>query len=348
MPSLRQTVARSATAWIPQVVFRSAFGIRITVFLYHLISDRRVEHVRHLYAYKDTREFEEDVRELKRHYTLISYPEAKRILRGEFETPAPPALITFDDGFRECYDHVRPILEREGVSAVFFVVPTWTDRPGYIFFRHAASICIGSFLDRDRRGRAELRKVLSKQFGISLPRDHSVLVWLLAIQHTEIEILSAVADVLDLDLERYAQEKLPYMTTDQWRELSEAGFTIGAHSISHRHLDRLSDVEIEGEIVESCEIVAEQTGREEVPFAFPFNAAEGIDRDLLGRLQERSPVVGEFFGGAHHRIGGDRILNRIGLDAPPAPYAEPSRDRIHRKVRSMYGRQLLKSLLRLR
>jgi peptidoglycan/xylan/chitin deacetylase (PgdA/CDA1 family) len=41
---------------------------------------------------------------------------------GRLRLPAHPAIITFDDGFRDCVDYAVPILRRYGFTAVFYLV----------------------------------------------------------------------------------------------------------------------------------------------------------------------------------------------------------------------------------
>jgi len=72
------------------------------------------------------------------------------------------------------------------------------------------------------------------------------------------------------------------------------GFTIGAHSCSHRRLQDLSRSDAEHEIVESCRIVRYITDQPNVPFAFPYFGG-GLDRAWLARLREQHDFIGLFF-----------------------------------------------------
>jgi len=56
-----------------------------------------------------------------RRFRVVSLDElAQRLERGE-EAGPPPAAITFDDGYRDVYDHALPLLERKGMPAAVFV-----------------------------------------------------------------------------------------------------------------------------------------------------------------------------------------------------------------------------------
>ena len=56
-----------------------------------------------------------------RRFRVVSLDElAQRLERGE-EAGGPLAAITFDDGYRDVYDHALPLLERKGMPAAVFV-----------------------------------------------------------------------------------------------------------------------------------------------------------------------------------------------------------------------------------
>ncbi|OPF76715.1 hypothetical protein VT50_0222990 [Streptomyces antioxidans] len=70
--------------------------------------------------------FEQGLQLLLQHFA--PYPAADLVTGGPLTQPSrPTVLITFDDGYRDCFDHARPLLRRHSLTAVFFVI---TDRIG--------------------------------------------------------------------------------------------------------------------------------------------------------------------------------------------------------------------------
>nr|WP_024126063.1 polysaccharide deacetylase family protein [Streptomyces sp. FR1]AHE38681.1 Polysaccharide deacetylase [Streptomyces sp. FR1] len=70
--------------------------------------------------------FEKGLRLLLRDFA--PYPAADLVTEGPIPQPThPTVLITFDDGYRDCFDRARPLLGLYDIQAVFFVV---TDRLG--------------------------------------------------------------------------------------------------------------------------------------------------------------------------------------------------------------------------
>src|SRR5678815_5483991 len=80
--------------------------------------------------------FAEQVAFLAQRYDVIDLDEAQARVRGERKASRPGIVITFDDGYRDNFDHALPVLKRHGVPATFYVVagsvwpeaPVWTVR----------------------------------------------------------------------------------------------------------------------------------------------------------------------------------------------------------------------------
>src|SRR6185369_8696150 len=49
---------------------------------------------------------------LRERYDVISLAQAAAVLRGEANTRRPAVVITFDDGYRDVYEHAWPIMRR--------------------------------------------------------------------------------------------------------------------------------------------------------------------------------------------------------------------------------------------
>jgi peptidoglycan/xylan/chitin deacetylase (PgdA/CDA1 family) len=86
----------------------------------------------------------------------------------------------------------------------------------------------------------------------------------------------APLDVPELrdDLARYRPE-LATMRWERLRELAERGVEIGAHSVTHPHLTRLSDAELNHELVFSRQRIEDELGRPCRLLAYPYGEYDG-------------------------------------------------------------------------
>ncbi len=69
-----------------------------------------------------------------------------------------------------------------------------------------------------------------------------------------------------------ARRTEPIMTTEQIRELSDDGFEIGSHTVSHRRLTDLSAEDVKRELADSRSALEDITGREVVSLSYPYGA----------------------------------------------------------------------------
>src|SRR5262249_4344582 len=73
------------------------------------------------------RQFKADMEFFLRFYSPVSLADVICHLDGSCRLPKRCFLPTFDDGFREIYDTVAPILYANGIPAVFFLTTSTVD-----------------------------------------------------------------------------------------------------------------------------------------------------------------------------------------------------------------------------
>ena len=75
--------------------------------------------------------------------------------------------------------------------------------------------------------------------------------------------------------------ELATMTWDDLRAHAERGVAIGSHGVSHAHLTRLSDGELQRELVESKQRIEDELGRPCPDFAYPYGEHDERVRSLV-------------------------------------------------------------------
>ena len=66
-------------------------------------------------------------------YTFINASQLMDIMDGKIESPQKIVTITFDDGYRDFYTDVFPILKKYNVKAVAYIVSGFLDKANYMF-----------------------------------------------------------------------------------------------------------------------------------------------------------------------------------------------------------------------
>lgn len=188
--------------------------------------------------------------------------------------PARALSITFDDGYADNHDVALPILQRHGLSATFYIATGFLDggrmwNDSVIESVRQSKLPVldmeGSFASA--LGRFDLGSVALRRAAIDKVIG--------SIKYKPIEERSAWVQAV---AER-SGAPLPsnlMMTSAQVKALHRAGMQIGAHTVSHPILARLSRDEARREIAGSKESLEHLLGERVGLFAYP-NGKPGAD-----------------------------------------------------------------------
>ncbi len=296
---------------IPFPIVRQIGSCKLIIVYYHVVSDEDVPHVSHLYKYKSISQFTADLEFLLEYYTPRGLLDVIKMIRSD-HLDSNSLLITFDDGFREIYDVIAPILLSKGIPATFFLSGAFIDNQD-LCYEQKASLLIEKLKNGTSPIAEKMVAEILKKMGLS---NYSQLPdGILQIEYSQRKILDTIGDVLQIDFNQYLYEKRPYLTSAQVMELIGNGFTIGAHSVDHPYYSELSLEDQLTQTLASVQQIRDKFNLDYGAFAFPHNDT-GVTQDFFKRINE-SRLVDITFG-----TGGmlDGRLNshrqRISLENP--------------------------------
>lgn len=216
----------------------------------------------------DARRFDAMCGWLKAWFNVLPLDEAVRALR-EGRLPARACAITFDDGYTDNLHIAAPILKKHGLTATFFVASGFLDGGRMWNDTVIESIrgCRLPELALGALGNFSVDTLVSRRRAIS-----EVI--------GQIKYLP-VAERLALTTEiaRKAQVEPPtdlMMRSDEVRQLHRLGMGIGAHTVTHPILARLSRDEARAEMSDGRRALQDILGEPVGLFAYP-NGKPGAD-----------------------------------------------------------------------
>ena len=316
MKNLARKSLKRTGSFIPDSLLHRLVGRnKVLGINYHLVSDKKVSYVRHLYSYKSPGEFEKDIQYLKENFALLTYDDILNKRHIGASSDRPSAILSFDDGLSECYSVVRPILLKYEVPCIFFITTNYIDNDS-MSFDHIISLCIDRMTALPGVIQSETLRVIDSIARAPVTDIDGFIKMMMTHRKRDEEIVSEICSLLELKIHEYLRENKPYLTVSEIQELDKDGFTIGAHSLSHRKLTECSETEIETEIVESCKRIEAITGKKNIPFAFPYNSTGSIDRSFLHELKNKYTIIGLFFHGGGLIKSRDIMIGRITADQP--------------------------------
>lgn len=257
---------------------------------YHIVSDKNLPYIKHLYRYRDVDTFCKDLDYLQQHFRPISWRE---IDEAE-EAHIPSFCLTFDDGMKEAYTTIAPILLERHIPAVFFLNSAFVDN-NQLFYRYKVSLIIEEGL---KRGKTAAWKQQ-----------------MLALQYADQPQIDAIAQSLGLDFDDFLHSEQPYLTYQQIQELQAAGFEFGGHTVDHPHLYQLTDSEQQWQVTACMQQLKQHIHLPNNLFAFPFGQ-ELLSHSALQNLQEGMDAV---FGTANLTSATPPLYNRVWMEGVDYP-----------------------------
>jgi len=259
-----------------------------TIFpFYHVVSDNVLPHIQHLYAYPSVKKFRSDLDFILKYFEPL-HPDELDAAKNN--SSKKKFLLSFDDGLREMYDIVAPVLKEKGVPAIFFINSAFTDNKA-LFFRYKVSLLI----DKNQH---------DPQFNKQL----------LQLTYTDDKQIDAYAKERGVDFGHFLKTMQPYLQTEQIKKMSADGFVFGAHSIDHPLYSALSAEEQLRQTTESIRFVADITGQKKNYFAFPFTA-DGVSSTFSEKIYSDTILPVEYlFGTAGLRENKSRLIERIPME----------------------------------
>ena len=238
-------------------------------------------------------EFARQIRWLKQNTRLFS----ERDLIDHFRegggqngpTSRPCVLITFDDGYRDNYDIVYPILREFEAPAVIFITTqmvhdrrlAWWDVIAYLIKQcgKPAIECCEQVFPMDDPG----KRMATAFFQQRMKRER--------YEHTKylLDELSDACGVPHPDLDLQDRE---IMTWAQIREMAEHNIAIGSHTHTHRVLSTIPPNFQKEEMILSKILIEEQIGQPVFSISYPVGERQFIANETA----EIAASCGYMFG----------------------------------------------------
>lgn len=262
---------------------------------------------------------------LKRNYEVVTPEDVLEWREGRGTLPPRAVLLTCDDGLLNHLTDMLPVLQQEDVKCLFFVTGAsadesrhmlWHEELFLLFFRARAGkfqiLCeglttSGEFAEPHRRHATWWNAV--KQLS---RLDRSARNRFL--EHARTTLCSDELSSDSQSIDSHSNERrFRLLKRNEVRFLSDAGMTIGAHTMSHPILSLCPEDVAREEMAASRNALEAILQKNVWAFAYPFGDADSVTNNVVDMAKETG------YQGAFMNIGGG-----LGADLPA--YALP---RIH-------------------
>jgi len=297
--------------------------VRGVVLRYHALTDGADEV---LYAAPDiclpVDAFRLQMAFARRAYSVVSLDRLVAALESGDQLPPRSLAVTFDDGYADNHRLALPVLRDLGLSATVYVATGGVSNAAPFWVGAVRALVLsaaGPELDIAGRERVPLGSRTER--GPAIKALTRALVPLRAAERAE--ALAATAAAAGVDLHALLAGSM--LTWDQIRDLHGAGWTIGAHTVTHSNVALATPEDAERDILGSRDALAAAIGAPVQHFCYPNTGGQHRYfspevADLLRQNGFRSATTSR--PGAL-RPGVDRFqLPRLGISPRLAPVSE--------------------------
>lgn len=247
------------------------------------------------------REFAGQVAALKSQYEMATLESALDFVRGAYEPSKDLCLLSFDDGLKEHYSEITPLLREAGVQGLFFVITCCLDE------QQVAPVHMNHFL-MAALNFEEYRNLFLARLNDTLPvsvnpadLDKALVQRIYRWDTVEVAcfkyLFNFVVDrtIRDRVLKEIFVETISdeasfsqslYLNWQEARDMQSAGMVIGGHSHQHRPLAALSSDELASDLRTCQSLLRDNLSPQSVwPFCYPYGKKDSFNESTIDHLK---------------------------------------------------------------
>jgi peptidoglycan/xylan/chitin deacetylase (PgdA/CDA1 family) len=275
----------------------------IRVVYYHMVRENEAAHY---FSKKSISKnlFQQQILFFKTHFTIVSLKNAISMVENG-DKKKNLLVLSFDDGFKENFTNVLPILKKNNILATFFIISNCIDNRD-LMWRNKLLV-----INNAEENKLNLAISQTKE-EFSLPnfkkRDNllswSLNSWKMTDKENIVNFLWN--QTMEYSVWDYLEENSPYLNADQINSINDQGHEIGSHSVSHPVFSKLNYFEFREEISSSSKVISELLNIKVNSFSYPFGRTASVEFE--NRYREES--------GPHFLfLGTKNSLNNINLNS---------------------------------
>ena len=229
--------------------------------------------------------FESQIKYLKSNFSVISLRDAVDLSRHATRRFKTEVILTFDDGLRNNFTIVYPILCRYGLPATFFVCPELVETGKWQWAYEIEQRLVSSDLGRLEQICSALE--IERQESVNRKTDivDRIIEHMKTLETAHREKAEETIRSMTRNFGASAQQHGWYdtMSWDEMRSLSPELITIGSHTVNHPILTKLLPDEIKFQIVESKQWIQRALQRSIDYFCYPNGDYDASSLDIVSR-----------------------------------------------------------------
>ena len=245
-------------------------------------------------------ELEQQVAWLSHHCEMATLQSALSFLAGKYEPSRNLCLLTFDDGLKDHYTNVMPILAQRQIEGLFFISTVCLEQHRVLPVHKNHFLMAELEFNKYRSAFLDHLVTLSDQTPNVIDLDKAKLAYpwdspdvaafkfflnYRISEHLRVRVLEALFEKFLGDESVFAREL--YLDWEEVRQMQGQGMVIGGHSNNHVALSSLSPEEQELDLTNCAEVLHQRLTPQSLwPFCYPYGHSYSYNATTIQHLRD--------------------------------------------------------------
>jgi len=239
---------------------------------------------------------------LKKKFHVITIEEIIEYIYENRELPSNSVLLTFDDGLKDHFHNVFPILKQYEIKGSFFI-PIKPIEEKKVLDVHKIHLILAKVRDFNIIIN-EIKKHISQNkrlynlrsfqeyyqsFSLFSRYDPKEIIFIKRMLQRElpeqlrIKIVDELFRRFVINDEVDFAEKF-YVNLEEMKEMTESGMYIGSHGYSHKWFTKLSNIELEKEVSLCVKFAKKNCGNNDLVMCYPYGGHTASIANLIKKM----------------------------------------------------------------
>jgi len=239
---------------------------------------------------------------LKKKFHVITIEEIIEYIYENRELPSNSVLLTFDDGLKDHFHNVFPILKQYEIKGSFFI-PIKPIEEKKVLDVHKIHLILAKIRDFNIIIN-EIKKHISQNkrlynlrsfqeyyqsFSLFSRYDPKEIIFIKRMLQRElpeqlrIKIVDELFRRFVINDEVDFAEKF-YVNLEEMKEMTESGMYIGSHGYSHKWFTKLSNIELEKEVSLCVKFAKKNCGNNDLVMCYPYGGHTASIANLIKKM----------------------------------------------------------------
>ncbi len=238
------------------------------ILMYHGVTKQNDPVANYDHKHIEYERLEGHLQYLNKHYSIISVDEYIRWRKGEKRILPPNSLIiTFDDGYRNNYTQLFPLLNKYDIPAVIFLPTAYIGKKQIAWYDMVA-YCVS---------RTKKKNLIIDNQIFDVINDKQKIEAIVKLKRkirtagaVRTKIIAEVVKETGVNPTFCEEEDFLFLSWEQCKKIKKSKITFGSHSCTHEYMTDLSEEKLKKEMCESKKIIETELRKPCLAFAYPF------------------------------------------------------------------------------